>query len=90
VLAHLLEDQFAAKLVTREQFEEAFTGDTWRQAAAAFLHAVLIFSPRPKVLFSLFGTGTEIVARLNSTSSDGRTNSPDQPESTPVTLASAR
>jgi len=90
VLAVMLEKQLTDKAVTREQFEEAFNAETYRDAAGAFIAALLDFSLVPAALTELFaGAGGETPGRT-SPSNNGVTNAPEAPESNPdpIRLAS--
>jgi hypothetical protein len=88
VLALLLGDQFEKAKVTREQFEDAFDEEVYRKAGTAFQDALLGFSLVPDALRKVFAAGDETRTRPpSSISSNGVTNSPDVPGSTPATTA---
>lgn len=88
VLAVLLADQFTAAGVTLDQFEEAFDETTYRDAAGAFIAALLNFSLVPAALMRLYAGEEGETSGRESPLSNGPTNSPEAPESIPGTTAS--
>jgi hypothetical protein len=87
VLAVLLEGQHQD--ITREQFEDAFDQDVYRDAAGAFISSVLDFSLSPAALKDIFAGASGETNGRPSPSSNGPTNSPEAPALTPPTTALA-
>lgn len=86
----MIERQATAATITRDQFEDAFDPDTYRAAAAAYYDSILSFSQTPGLLKSIFGSGKEMVSRLQGTTANASaTNSEASAESTPGNSLSA-
>ncbi len=71
--------------ITRQDFEDSFSEDTYPAATAALYDALASFSPLPAVSKEAFGTGEEMNRLLTSTARNTAGNSPDSSGSTPPT-----